>query len=70
MSDPHSIVHGLRTETQRAEQNAALSELVKVLREQAADARASARRAWWVTIATVVIAAGSLSVAIIALTIG
>lgn len=77
MSNPHEIVHQLRTQAQNEEQNALLAQLVKtmssqakVMQQQAETAKASQRSAWWISLATVFIAAGSLAVAILALTIG
>ena len=77
MSDPHAIVHQLRTQAQTDEQNQLLAALVEtmsgqaaVMKEQAEAASASQRSAWWVSLASVVVAAGSLVVAILALTLG
>lgn len=74
MTDPYDMVHQLRTQAQGREQNALLAELVKVmadqaevLKQQAETARASQRSAWKTTLASTIIAAGSLAVAILAL---
>lgn len=77
MGDPFSIVHQMRTQAQNDEQNQLLAALVEtmsgqaaVMKEQAAAASASQRAAWWISLASVLVAAGSLSVAILALTLG
>lgn len=77
MSDPFSIVHQMRTQAQNDEQNQLLAALVEtmsgqaaVMKEQAEAASASQRAAWWISLASVLVAAGSLSVAILALTLG
>ncbi len=77
MSTPHDIAHQYRTQAQKDEENEILSALVLVMSEQAGAMRVQAvssqraqRAAWWFSFASAAIAAGSLTVAVLALTIG
>ncbi|MGX9349391.1 hypothetical protein [Microbacterium sp. KNMS] len=63
------MVHQLRTQTQRREQNELLERLVSVLEVQAETSRRSQRASWWVSFGSLVIAAASLACAILALTL-
>lgn len=76
--------HQYATQALQREQNKALQALVDVtsqqassierqaetMRAQADDARASQRRAWWISLSAVIVAAGSLVVAVLALLLG
>jgi len=74
--DPMEQIHHMQKQAQGAEQNMHLARLVKVMDDQAAvmkqqaeTAQASQRSAWKTTLASTLIAAGSLAVAILALVI-
>lgn len=74
MTSPHDVLHQYRSRAQTDEQNAILADLVEVMAEQAevlkvqaATAQSSQRSAWRLSICTIVVAAGSLAVAILAL---
>lgn len=77
MSTPHEIAHFFRSQAQKDEENETLSALVVVMSDQAEAMKAQAvaagqsqRAAWWFSFLSVCVAAGSLTVAILALTIG
>ena len=60
----------MRIQASAKDQATAMTRLVDVIEMQAKDARHSQVRAWWLSISSLVIAAGSLSVAIIAIAVG
>ncbi|WP_417510592.1 hypothetical protein [Microbacterium sp.] len=77
MSTPHDIAHQFRTQAQKDEENETLAALVLVMSDQAeamkaqaAAARQAQRTAWWFSFLSVFVAAGSLVVAVLALTLG
>lgn len=77
MSTPNDIVHQIITQQQREAQGArmeamvvAMTEQALAMKAQAALAEKSQRSAFWFALCSVIVAGGSLAVAILALTLG
>ncbi len=77
MSTPHDIAHQIITQQQRELQGQRLEAMVAAMTEQALAMKAQAqlaeksqRSAFWFALLSVVVAGGSLAVAILALTLG
>lgn len=66
MTSGFDIAHKLTLEAQQNKQNAMVSELIGVLRTQAETSRRSQRASAWIAGGSLVVAAGSLAVAIVA----
>lgn len=67
MSDPFSTAHQFRVDAAQKEENRLSAELISVLRYQAQSAERSGNRAWMLALGSLVVTAGSLATAIIAL---
>ena len=67
MGDAWDTAHQHRIASLQAAQGESLSKLVDVMAEQARDAERSRRSAWWFSMGSLAVAAGSLVVAILAI---